>query len=70
MAWTLVTDLEGPAPVGSIHIYCGSGTPEGYLECDGASLLRAGYPALFAVIGVTFGWIDVTHFNLPTLPEA
>ena len=70
MAWTLVTDLEAPAPVGSIHIYGGAGVPEGYLECDGASLLRSAYPALFAVIGTTFGNVDGTHFNLPILPEA
>ena len=70
MAWSLVTDLEAPAPVGSIHIYGGVDVPEGYLECDGASLLRSAYPALFAVIGETFGHVDDQHFNLPIIPEA
>ena len=39
--------------------------PTGWLECNGASLLRAGYPALFAAIGVIYGSADGTHFTLP-----
>ncbi len=41
--------------------------PTGWLECNGASLLRASYADLFAVIGVTFGAADGTHFTLPDL---
>ena len=70
MAWTLVTDLEGPAPPGTVFITAGAGTPAGYLECNGASVLRADYPALFAAIGTTYGSVDGTHFTLPTIPEA
>lgn len=64
MAWTLVTDLEGPSPPGTI-VLTGGAVPAGWLACDGASLLRASYPALFAVIGVTYGSVDGTHFNVP-----
>jgi microcystin-dependent protein len=39
--------------------------PTGYLECDGASLDRTTYAALFAVIGTMYGTADGTHFNLP-----
>ncbi|MDQ0462641.1 microcystin-dependent protein [Caulobacter ginsengisoli] len=41
--------------------------PTGWLECNGASLLRADYPALFAAIGTTWGSADGTHFTLPDL---
>ncbi len=39
--------------------------PTGWLEEDGSSLVRATYPALFAVIGTMYGAADATHFNLP-----
>ena len=42
-------------PVGSIIAFGAASTPAGYLTCSGQSLLRATYPALFAVIGTTFG---------------
>lgn len=41
--------------------------PDGWLLCDGASLLRATYPALFIAIGVAYGSADGTHFNVPDL---
>jgi microcystin-dependent protein len=41
--------------------------PSGWLECNGASLLRASYPNLFSSFGTTFGSADGTHFNLPDL---
>ena len=41
--------------------------PAGYLNCDGASVLRASYAALFSAIGVLWGSADGTHFNLPNL---
>jgi len=42
-------------PVGTIVAYGASSTPAGFEKCQGQSLLRATYPALFAVIGTTFG---------------
>ena len=41
--------------------------PTGWLEEDGASLVRATYPALFALIGTMHGAADGTHFNLPDM---
>jgi|GEM_PF-2114615 len=41
--------------------------PAGWLEEDGASLVRATYPALFALIGTMYGAADGTHFNLPDM---
>lgn len=55
------------APTGTVTIYAGSSAPTGWLLCDGASELRADYAGLFAVIGVTYGSADGTHFNVPDL---
>lgn len=54
-------------PVGVVMPYAGSSAPDGYLLCDGASLVRADYAALFSAIGTTYGAADGTHFNVPDL---
>lgn len=44
--------------------------PAGWLLCDGAYILRADYPALFAAISTTYniaGDTDATRFRLPNL---
>ena len=52
--------------VGEIKGWAIATPPPNYLICSGDSLLRTGtYAALFAVIGTTFGSVDVTHFNIP-----
>lgn len=54
--------------VGEIVIWAAdhtASTPKGCLLCDGSSKLRADYPALFDVIGTTYGSADGSHFNLP-----
>lgn len=58
---------EIASPPGSISMFAGAAAPDGFLLCDGASLLRADYADLFAVIGTTFGAADGTHFTLPNL---
>lgn len=47
--------------------FAGATAPTGWLVCNGASLLRTAYPALFAAIGTTWGAVDGTHFTLPDL---
>jgi len=42
-------------PVGTILAYGAASTPEGWIHCNGQSLVRATYPALFAAIGTTYG---------------
>lgn len=54
-------------PIGSILPYGGAAAPSLWLLCDGSSLLRASYPALFTAIGTAFGSADGTHFTLPAL---
>lgn len=60
-SWSSVSAI----PPGVQLPYGGTSAPSGYLLCDGSSLLRASYPALFAVIGTAFGAVDGTHFNIP-----
>lgn len=52
-------------PTGAIQMWGKAEAPEGYLLCDGASVERAAYGALYAVTGDTFGSVDAAHFNVP-----
>lgn len=54
-------------PVGSIMTWMTETAPSGYLHCNGSSLIRANYAALFNVIGTSYGAVDANHFNLPDL---
>ena len=56
-------------PTGGMMLYAVAGPPTGYLQCNGASVLRASYTRLFGVIGTTFGSADGTHFTLPTMTD-
>ena len=57
-------------PTGGMVTYWGDEVPDGWLECDGSEVLRADYPALFAVIGTTFGAPSSdTKFKLPDLKD-
>ena len=64
--------LYADVGIGTILPYGGTSDkiPQGYLLCDGTSLLRASYPELFAVIGTAFGSADSTHFNIPDMRES
>ena len=52
--WSSTASI-GVAPVGSIMIWAGSTAPTGWLLCDGTAYSTAAYPALYAVIGTTYG---------------
>ena len=54
-------------PIGTVVFYLGTTIPDGYLLCNGASLLRTEYPELFEVLGAKCGSVDSAHFNLPNL---
>lgn len=52
--------------ISEVRMWAGLTTPgTGWLECDGASLLRADYPELFEALGTQWGAVDGTHFNIP-----
>lgn len=55
------------APVGVIMDFAGDFAPDGWFLCDGRSLSRTTYSALFAVIGTKFGSNSATTFKVPDL---
>lgn len=58
-----------PTPLGVIEMWGGMLTaiPEGYMLCDGGSLLIKDYPELYAVLGMTHGGTAGATFNRPDL---
>jgi len=60
------TSVQG-VPSGAVFCLAVSTVPSDYLECNGASVSRTVYAALFAVIGTTYGSDSGTTFNVPDL---
>lgn len=59
---------QAGAPVGSILDFAGATAPASWFLCAGQAVSRADYPALFAVIGTTYGVGNgSTTFNIPDL---
>lgn len=57
-------------PVGTIQLWPVATIPPGFLKCDGSSLLRASYPALFGLIGTTYGLgTDITTSTTFEVPD-
>lgn len=64
-----------PVMAGVIQMYAGGTEPTGWLFCDGDEYLKSDYPALYAVIGDTYGDpnkgavapSDSDHFRVPDL---
>lgn len=53
-------------PTGSILPFGGETAPQGWLKCNGATISRTAYAALFEAIGTAFGDGDgSTTFNIP-----
>jgi len=62
-----ISTLQTKVP-GVVSQYAGTSAPDGWLLCDGSAVSRTAYPALFAIIGTTYGSGDGnTTFNLPNL---
>ena len=53
-------------PPGTVCDFAGPTPPSGWLICNGQSVAAASYPALFAVIGYTYGGGGAS-FNVPNL---
>jgi microcystin-dependent protein len=62
-AWATAVSV----PAGSIVMYAANAAPSGWLECNGASIDRTTYAALFTAIGTTFGSVSGSVFNVPDL---
>ena len=54
-------------PAGAVMSFAMETPPAGWLECDGASIVRADFVALFDALGVTYGNVDGSTFNIPDL---
>lgn len=52
---------------GSIIAWPGATIPAGWLVCNGDELTTAAYPALFGVVGTTYGSSAAGKFNLPNI---
>jgi len=67
LSYEVIPRLQSHAAlqVGDYKISARSEDVNGWLVCDGRSLLRTEYSALFSVIGTDFGSVDSTHFNIP-----
>lgn len=67
----LVKIIKQTSPIGAVQMFAGDNPPNGWLLCDGRSLLIADYPELAAVLRdnvydkYLYGAVDDTHFNLP-----
>lgn len=63
-----VENQEVCMPIGAIIAFSGQSAPGGFLLCHGQTVLRADYPALFAIVGTIYGAsVGGTEFNIPDL---
>ena len=54
-------------PTGVLNPYAGATAPVGWLLCFGQSISRTTYATLFTAIGITYGSVSGTTFNLPDM---
>ena len=72
VAGTVMTLLVGPADaqqpyVGEVMTFAGNFCPEGFLPANGQFLSISQNPALFALLGTTYGGDGISIFVLPDL---
>jgi microcystin-dependent protein len=53
--------------IGEVRMIAGNCTPAGWANCDGRFLNIIDYPALYGVIGTTYGGDGLNTFGLPDL---
>jgi microcystin-dependent protein len=53
--------------LGEIKMFAGNFPPKGWATCDGQLLLITQNPALFSILGTTYGGNGTTNFALPDL---
>jgi microcystin-dependent protein len=58
----------GAVPIGGIIPFAGSTAPNGWLICDGSSILKADYPELYSTLGNSYGSSSL-NFNIPDLRQ-
>lgn len=55
------------AMIGTITIFAGNFAPRGWAFCDGALLPIADHPALFSILGTSYGGDGIGTFALPDM---
>lgn len=66
--WTAInTAGNSVTPTGTVLSYAGSTAPASFLLCSGGSFSRTTFATLFGIIGVIYGSVDGSHFNVPDL---
>ena len=55
--------------LGHIFLFAGNFAPVGWLPCDGRLLQIRDNPALYSIIGNTYGGDGRTNFALPKFPN-
>ena len=63
-AWTSATPAI-QTPTGALLMWPTATPPTGWLLCDGSLYTVAAYGALYGVLGVTYGGVAGTNFNVP-----
>ena len=64
-----LTGIEG-IPTATILPWSSASVPSGFLECNGQTVSRSTYAALFAIVGTTYGAGDGSStFGLPDLQD-
>jgi hypothetical protein len=53
--------------IGEVRLLAQTTAPKGWMECNGRTLLINGNPALFSLLGTTFGGDGTFTFGLPNL---
>ncbi len=53
------------SPVGTVVAFAGDTAPSGWMLCNGSSISRTTYSALYAVVANRFGSADASNFNVP-----
>jgi len=66
-ASSTAVQYDDSAFIGEIRVFPYGITPNGWLTCDGQSVLISSYPDLFTVIGTLYGGDGVNYFLLPDL---
>lgn len=57
----------GGMPIGAVTAYAGTTAPTGWLLCWGQAVAQASYPALYAILGTTYGADTGGDFIIPDL---
>jgi microcystin-dependent protein len=63
--WGTASGAVNTVPIGTVVDFAGSTAPAGWQLCYGQTLTIASFPALFAILGITYGGDGVTTFGLP-----